>query len=144
MEHTTTSSEETKKLAKKIGNSLNGGETLALIGEMGAGKTTFVQGLAEGLGIGSRVMSPTFVVMREHEGEKPIVLIHVDLYRFENNIEHEIDSLGLRDVLGKSKYVVAIEWAERARKLLPKDTIWIEFSGQEDKRHIKTNYEVIY
>jgi len=123
---------------------LRGGETLALVGDMGMGKTTFVQGLAEGLGVGSRVMSPTFVIMREHEGEKPVVLLHVDLYRFENNIEHEIDSLGLRDVWGKSKYVVAIEWAERARGLLPKDTIWIEFSGEKDKRHIKTNYEIIY
>lgn len=87
MEVNTKNANETKEFGKKFGASLKGGEVLALSGDLGAGKTTFVQGLAEGLGIDERIMSPTFLLMREHGIKFGGKLYHVDLYRLESNVE---------------------------------------------------------
>ncbi len=138
MEYITENAEATKRLGQKIGSSLKGGETIALSGALGAGKTTFVQGFAEGLGITSKIISPTFILMRKHGR-----LYHVDLYRLEKNVEKEVENLGLTDIWGKDDNVVVIEWAEKAQAVLPKSTIWIDFvSVDENKRKItvkKTN-----
>lgn len=138
MEYITQSAEETKELGRKLSVNLNGGEVIALSGDLGAGKTTFVQGLAEGLGITSRVNSPTFIIMRTYDihitdyNLRVTKLFHVDLYRLENNIEEEIKNLGITDLWGKQENVFIIEWAERANSLLPENTTWIKFENLED------------
>ena len=138
MEVITKSAEETQKLGQKIGASLVGGEILALQGDLGSGKTTFIQGLAEGLGVKNRVNSPTFILMRTYNlGERDFY--HVDLYRLEKNIESEIENLGIPDIWGKEDNIVAIEWAEKIKNLLPENTRWIKFKTLENGDH-----EIIY
>ncbi|BCA54998.1 hypothetical protein W02_21380 [Nitrospira sp. KM1] len=105
-----------------IGRALKGGETLALFGQLGAGKTALVKGIAKGIGSDtSRVSSPTFVFINEYGGRLP--LAHVDLYRTESL--HQVESTGIQDHwIGNT--VVAIEWADKGLQLLPDDRLEIE------------------
>ena len=141
MEVVTKNDTKTRELGKRIAHQLKGGEILALVGDLGSGKTTFVQGLAKGLGIKKRVISPTFIIMRHY----PIAhFYHIDLYRLEKNIEHEIKGLGLEEIWGKQENIVAIEWAEKIKDLLPKNTIWITFEQfDENSRKIMIDKESI-
>jgi tRNA threonylcarbamoyladenosine biosynthesis protein TsaE len=135
METITQSAQETQSLGQKFSASLKGGETIALVGDLGAGKTTFVQGLARGLGIKNRMISPTFILMRSYDN-----FFHVDLYRLEENIDEEVKNLGLTDIWGKNDNIVVIEWAEKITDLLPSNTIWINFEileGEQRKITIK-------
>ena len=148
MEVVTKSDKETRELGKRMANQLNGGEVLALVGELGSGKTTFVQGLAKGLGIKKRVISPTFIIMRRYDlgfkiyGSRIKSFYHADLYRLEKNIEHEIKNLGLTEIWEKRENIVAIEWAEKIREFLPKSTIWIKFEQfDENSRRIMLDKE---
>jgi len=110
---------------------------LALSGALGSGKTTFVQGLAEGLGLGSRIISPTFILMRSYNA-KSVNLYHVDLYRLEGDIANDFENLGIADFWEKPNNIVVIEWAEKAKDLLPEKAIWINFENIDgDKRKIK-------
>lgn len=104
---------------------------LALVGELGAGKTTFIQGLAKSLGITSKIISPTFILMRKYDD-----LYHIDLYRLEGNLEKEVENLGFFDVLKDKENVVVIEWAEKIKNLLPKSTMWINFEivGENERK----------
>lgn len=123
-------------MGKKIAADLKGGETLALTGELGSGKTTFIQGLAEGLGIKGRIISPTFILMRKYLASKHD-FYHIDFYRLENDLENEIKNLGIDDIWEKKDNIVAIEWAEKIKNSLPKDVIWLKFeSVGKDKRKI--------
>lgn len=108
LEVLTTSEEETGSSGERLAQSLRPGDVVLLYGDLGAGKTAFVRGLARGLGAaGDDVSSPTFTLIQEYAGR--VTLYHVDLYRLESR---EVDDLGLDDlVLGDG--VVAIEWAER-------------------------------
>src|SRR3989344_5859444 len=103
---------ETQRLGKRLAKKLKG-RVIALYGELGAGKTHFVQGLAIGLGIKKRVLSPTFIFIRPYQKEH---FYHIDLYRLEN--EKEASGLGLEEILAEPKVTVAIEWPERIEKLL--------------------------
>jgi tRNA threonylcarbamoyladenosine biosynthesis protein TsaE len=105
----TDSEEATYALAKNIGQALAGSEVICLTGELGAGKTVFVRGLAAGLGVAdeSSVCSPSFTLVNVYQGRVP--LYHVDLYRLEDEVE--IADLGLEDYLGEG--VMAIEWSEK-------------------------------
>jgi tRNA threonylcarbamoyladenosine biosynthesis protein TsaE len=121
----TSSVKQTQNLAKKIAKDLRGGEVLALYGDLGAGKTAFVQGLARGLGIRRPVTSPTFVLIREYKAAV-LKLYHIDLYRVSD--KREIREIGLEEILKNKKAVVAIEWPEKIKSWLPKDrTIKIKF-----------------
>lgn len=135
----TNSFEETQKLGEDFARSLLAGmqgETLnvALYGDLGAGKTTFVQGLAKGLGIKRRIISPTFMIVRSYE-LGVMGFYHIDLYRTEGN--KDIETLGLEEILNDPKNIVVIEWAEKVGDLLPKKRweIRFEYLG-EDKRNI--------
>ena len=110
----TRSPEETQALAASLARELGPGSVLALHGELGSGKTCFVQGLAMGLGVTEPVNSPTYTLVNEYRGSLP--LYHVDLYRIRQ--PSEVLSLGLDEYL-YGDGVVAVEWAERAESLLP-------------------------
>ena len=113
---------ETDRLGRAIGSVLTGGESLALSGALGAGKTALVRGIAAGLGAPSQaVSSPTFVLLHEYRGRLP--LAHLDLYRL--NSDKEAASIGLDDYL-TGLTVVAVEWAEKAPQLLPDDRLEME------------------
>lgn len=101
----THSKEETQELAYKLGQSFKQGMTILLIGDLGAGKTTFTQGLAKGLGVTSKVNSPTFVIMKEYEGRIP--LVHIDAYRLEG-VQQD---LGFEDYT-EEEVVKIIEWPQ--------------------------------
>lgn len=143
MEILTKSAEETKRLGAKIAAELKA-PIYALTGDLGSGKTTFVQGFAQGLGITSKIISPTFILMRKYEvpqvtsHQLPVTsFYHVDLYRFEDNIESEVRNLGLTDIWDKPGNVVVIEWAEKIKDLIPKGAMWLKFENLgEDKRKI--------
>lgn len=136
-------------MGERIGRKLQGGEILALSGDLGSGKTTFVQGLAKGLGIKGRVVSPTFIIMRQYTIPTSKIqhltssLYHIDLYRLDTNLENEIANLGLADMWGKKDNVVVIEWAEKIKELLPKNTLWISFELlSENQRKITIHNEL--
>lgn len=118
------SPEETWKIAAALLTEVPGRAILALHGELGAGKTCFVQGLALALGIAQPVTSPTFTIVNEYRAGRP--LHHIDLYRLGG--PDEIVALGFDEYL-EADGVTAIEWAERASGLLPPATIHIQFTS---------------
>jgi len=128
---TTRSQSETAELGRKLAGTLRPGSALLLIGDLGAGKTALVRGLAEGLGVAPEdVSSPTFTLMQEYRGGR-IPLIHVDLYRL--NDAREVDELGL-DELGLES-VLAIEWAEKLpRPIGDAIEVRIEHGGGDERR----------
>lgn len=116
---TLSSQAATEAFGRAIGRALTGGETLALSGELGAGKTALVRGIAAGLGAPPQaVSSPTFVLIHEYQGRLP--LVHVDLYRLRSDAEAE--STGLHDYF-HGLTVTAIEWADKFPALLPADRL---------------------
>lgn len=129
MTQTTKSEQETRKLAIEIASRLKGGEVLALSGELGSGKTTFVKGLAEYFNIEDQVSSPTFTLIQEHgidEAKYPLFsLVHIDCYRLEN--EKDLIDIGIEDYLSNPDSVVIIEWAEKVKAIIPEKAIWVKF-----------------
>lgn len=128
---TTESAEETRALAAELAAALPPDTTLALHGDMGVGKTTFVQGLAEGLGVHEHVTSPTFAIYSVYQGTKQ-KLIHLDAYRLDQ--EAQIDSLLLDEFL-VSPYVLAVEWPEKTGAWLPKRAWHLTLAIIEDNKH---------
>jgi tRNA threonylcarbamoyladenosine biosynthesis protein TsaE len=124
----TDSPDQTQALARCLAEVLRPGDFLALEGQLGAGKTCFVQGLAEGLGVKGRVASPTFILMRSHPG--PVPLFHADAYRLSSG--EELLDLGLEDWLAEG--VVALEWADLASAALPADYLQLTISAEGDER----------
>lgn len=145
MEYITESTKETTELGKKIGTHLKGGEVLLLEGDLGAGKTTFVQGLAKGLQIKTKISSPTFTILKIYESNGGIGLLHIDLYRlYEADPKATIAELGIRDYLD-NRHVVVVEWGDKAASEFGKIEDLYNFSFQvldDDKRMIKTNFEM--
>lgn len=120
------SPEQTRALASKFAKSLKGGEVLALEGNLGSGKTTFVKGLGQGLGIKEKVRSPSFLLVRPYLlPRKNRVLYHFDLYRIGKT--QDLQELGFADILNDPRNIVAIEWGRRAGKL-PRQAIDIKFA----------------
>lgn len=140
----TISPNQTKKLGEKLAKKIRevGPKKktliLGLIGDLGGGKTTFLQGFAKGLGIKEKVLSPTFILMRKfpisnskfQTNYKPQLpkfktFYHFDCYRIEK--PKEILDLSFKEIISNPQNIVAIEWAEKIKKILPKDTILIKF-----------------
>lgn len=138
------SAEQTRKLAADLAKSLHGGTILALAGELGSGKTTFVQGLAQGLGIKELVTSPTFILQRSYPvpqqkiAKAIITLYHFDLYRLTPNEDLQDSAiLGLSEACLDPSGLVVIEWAEKIKEILPPRTTWVYFENLgEEKRKV--------
>lgn len=101
---------------------------LILQGNLGGGKTTFLQGFAKGLGIKEKILSPTFVIMKKFR--MPVLngfkyFYHIDCYRIKSH--KDIAQLGFKEIISNSENIVAVEWPERIKKVLPKDSIVIKF-----------------
>src|SRR5215467_8551805 len=111
---------QTQRLGARLGELLHGGELLLLDGDLGTGKTTLTQGLAEGLGIHEVVSSPTFTLLKEYEGRIP--LYHFDFYRLDD--PNEVFDLGFEEYF-ESKGVCVVEWAQRAEPLWPAEQLRI-------------------
>lgn len=127
-----TSVEQTRDLGRRLGQTAPPGAVVALVGDLGAGKTALTQGLGEGLGLTSRVQSPTFVLAQDHpDGRLP--LVHADLYRVER--PDEAAQLGLEDRMDEGG-VVVVEWADRFPELLPADHLAIHLAHRGDAREI--------
>lgn len=124
MEIYTHSEDETRALGYRMGREAKPG-VYCLYGELGGGKTTFVQGFAKGTGYHGRTQSPTFVLMR-HYGH----IYHLDLYRL--TAEEEVRDLGFEEICADPENIVLIEWAEKARLLLPKKRTDITFDYIDD------------
>lgn len=128
---TTDSAEATRALAAEFAGALPDDTTLALHGDMGAGKTTFVQGLARGLGIRDAVTSPTFAIYTVHTGPRTR-LVHLDAYRLEN--EDQVEALLLDEFLA-SPWVLAVEWPGKVAGWLPANTWHLTLALVEGGRH---------
>ena len=133
--------EETWELAKKLAGELKPGDVVCLEGDLGAGKTTFTQGLAAALGVSGRVNSPTFCIVQEHRRQSTAVggnrlLVHMDLYRLHD--ENDVIAIGWEDYLAQGAILV-VEWPDRAGTLIPSDARHIVFThldGEESRRII--------
>ncbi len=121
------SADETKEIGRAIGGAVEAGTLILLIGQLGAGKTTLTQGLADGLGVTAYTKSPSFVLVNEYQGRLP--LFHMDLYRIDDPTEAW--ELGLDDYLGRDG-VLAIEWADRATSIFPEDRLEIHIEYLSD------------
>ncbi|HBP01167.1 MAG: hypothetical protein UY41_C0043G0004 [Candidatus Moranbacteria bacterium GW2011_GWE1_49_15] len=139
----TQNSKQTEELAKLLAMEIRGGEIICLSGDLGAGKTTFAQGLLEGLGVEGPYTSPTFAIMKEYEVNlkfqisnlKLLKVYHIDTYRVE---ERDILELGWKDFSGKKNAVTIVEWAERIKDIVPAGALWIHFSWKnENEREIR-------
>ena len=133
-EHLSASEEETAAVGRTLASTLRAGDVVLLYGDLGAGKTAFAKGLAEGLGVSrDDVSSPTFTIMQEYRGGR-LPLFHVDLYRL--NDPREVDDLGLEEIAADG--VLAIEWAEKLpARLRPPHYVEVRIAhGAEDIRTI--------
>lgn len=121
------------ELAARLGRALAVGDVVALTGPLGAGKTTFVQGLAEGMGVPSErhVASPTFTLVSEHPGRIP--LVHVDLYRIGSPAE--LPELGIEEAYDRA--ATAVEWADKFWDLLPGDALHVAIEVHGDTRELQ-------
>jgi len=130
------SAKEMQKVGKYLANEISKeildnkkAIVIGLEGDLGSGKTTFVQGIAKGLGIKEKITSPTFVIMKKYD-----FLYHIDCYRIKSKDLLELD---FKEIIKQSGNIVVIEWAERIKKVLPKDVIWMKFEYlDKDKRKI--------
>lgn len=120
---------DTQELGRRLGAAAVAGDCVALVGDLGAGKTSFVQGVAAGLGVPAevRVTSPTFTLVNIYRGGR-VDLVHSDLYRIERDAE--LVELGLDDLIGEA--VVCVEWADRFA-VLPADSLTVELAATGDE-----------
>ena len=122
MERYSASEQETEALGEALARSLSPGAVVAFTGDLGAGKTAFVRGMARGLGIQGRVTSPTFTIVNEYEGGR-LPLFHFDLYRLGSS--EELFDIGWEDFLRRGG-ICAVEWSENVADALEEDTVYID------------------
>lgn len=162
----TNSVRQTQDIARKLALEVNAGDCLVFYGNLGSGKTTFIQALAKNLGIKRRIISPTFIIVRTYDlrfktqdvrpkiedlrtrtqdprtkpqGQNIETFYHIDLYRTET--KQDLLSVGLDQILNDSASIMAIEWAEKMKDLLPKKRIELHFKYiDENKREIRIEY----
>ncbi|MBQ9443615.1 MAG: tRNA (adenosine(37)-N6)-threonylcarbamoyltransferase complex ATPase subunit type 1 TsaE [Lachnospiraceae bacterium] len=138
----THSQEETRALARKIGERADAGTVIGLTGDLGCGKTVFAKGIAEGVGVKEHVSSPTYTIMQQYDdGRMPVY--HFDVYRIGD--VSEMDETGYEDCFF-GEGISIVEWADMVREIMPEDTIWVSISRDlskgEDYRRIVIEDEV--
>lgn len=133
MEHFSASEQETEAIGADLARRLGPGSIVAFTGDLGAGKTAFVRGMARGLGIAQRVTSPTFTIVNEYEGGR-LPLFHFDLYRLSSS--DDLFDIGWEDFLARGG-ICAVEWSERVADAL-QEAVWVDMrrGKQEADRHI--------
>ena len=134
---TTTAADQTQQLGAAIAELVRPGDLVLLAGELGAGKTALVQGLGRGLGITEPIISPTFMLARQHDGGR-VVLHHIDVYRLEQM--HEVFDVGLPELLDEGG-VMVIEWGDVIAPALPADflELRLRFGEGDDDRIIEVD-----
>lgn len=123
-----------QKVGEWIGERLQGGELIELIGDVGAGKTTFTRGLARGLGIAERIQSPTFTVSREYSAREDVRLVHYDFYRLQ---EAGIMAQELSEVVDDPRAVVVIEWSAAVKDVLPVECTTVTIKPVADDEQMR-------
>ncbi len=133
MKTTTTSAEHTRALGAAVGAILRPGDVVVLAGDLGAGKTTFAQGVARALGVVDRITSPTFTIVHEHDGRIP--LAHVDVYRLGSI--GELHDLGFEEIVDDAR-ITLVEWGDMVARALPTDrlTVRLELAVDDDERFV--------
>ena len=128
------SPEQTRRLGTRLGGALQAGDVLCLQGDLGAGKTTFVQGVAQGWGSVDAVSSPTFILINEYRRADASQLFHMDAYRLDSTAEAEL--LDLDSMLADGALI--IEWPERIPGLIPSERLWVQLEHvDEEEREMK-------
>jgi tRNA threonylcarbamoyladenosine biosynthesis protein TsaE len=151
-EHLSNSADETKRLGEFLARKIAGKKRrkaliFGLKGDLGGGKTTFLQGFAKGLGIKQKILSPTFLIMKRFELKNPAIkqfsnFYHFDCYRIIKS--KEILNLGFKTIISDPKNIIAVELAERIKKIIPQNAIWISFEFvDQNKRKIKIEDKVL-
>jgi tRNA threonylcarbamoyladenosine biosynthesis protein TsaE len=125
LEFISRSPEQTARLGARLGRYLEGGEVIALEGDLGSGKTAFAQGVGKGWGASSRLLSPSYVLVRRHQRHQDdLELYHIDLYRLNSVVE--IEMLGLDELLGDPRTICLVEWPDRHPGLFTGEYLWIQ------------------
>jgi len=133
LEFISRSPEQTCRLGARLGRYFNGSEVVAMEGGLGAGKTVFAQGVGMGWGATSRLVSPTYVLIRPHKRHQDaLILYHIDLYRL--NSFGEVDMLGLDEILGDPGAVCLVEWPDRHPSLIPGEHLWVHLRVLDEYR----------
>jgi tRNA threonylcarbamoyladenosine biosynthesis protein TsaE len=125
--------DDTKELAAVIGQAARGGEVVELLSDLGGGKTTFVKGLAIGMGVSEVVQSPTFTLSQIHKAHHGLELHHFDFYRLS---EPGVMSAELAESVAQPNAVVAVEWGEIVHEILPANRLTIKLSVQEGEQRV--------
>ena len=126
--------EQTFEAGKTLAKKLSPGDVIAFHGDLGAGKTVFVRGLAEGLGLDARVTSPTFTIVNEYEGGR-LPLFHFDMYRLAD--ADALFDIGWEDYLDRGG-VCAVEWSEQVADAMPEDTVYVTIARCPEADHWRT------
>ncbi len=133
--HVSQSAQQTRELGKQWGKRLRAGDLVTLEGELGAGKTTLVQGIAAALDARGDIVSPTFVLVLEHEGAVP--LLHLDAYRLENLDDEALNDAGIFDFLARDDAVKIVEWPSRITSVLRRVRFQISLRhGENDHERV--------
>ena len=138
-----TSALQTQKIGQLLAEELRGGEIICLSGDLGAGKTTFTQGLLKGLKIKGPYTSPTFAIMKEYKinlkfkisNLKLLSVYHIDAYRITSK---DLLELGFADFAGQKNSIVILEWPEKVKKIIPTKAVWITFKWINEKERAIT------
>jgi tRNA threonylcarbamoyladenosine biosynthesis protein TsaE len=141
-----TSEQDTKNFAKEFAKNLQGGQTLGLVGQLGAGKTFFTKAIGKALGITETIKSPSFNLLKIYSIKFPSfkeglgevkqikTIVHIDCYRLNNS--DELIEIGFLDYLNSPNTLVIVEWADKVKNILPKNTVWLKFEIGENETRV--------
>ncbi len=120
------SEEQTKRLGMRLGRLLQAGDVICLEGPLGSGKTCFVQGIGMGMGVEEPITSPSFIIINEYKTPSGLILYHIDFYRLLEPVKEAL-AIGIEEKF-YGDGVCVIEWADRARDIIPPERLWITFN----------------